>query len=105
MTEKFNIDVSLFNDLFYKTCMYNPLLSGVYHLGGDAIPFLVNDFFSYRRDDKLGFIVHNRDIQIKSDFEVLQNMGIQFDTEYFDVVTPVLNELFERGIKCIHSKG
>lgn len=64
MTEKFNIDVSLFNDLFYKTCMYNPLLSGVYHLGGDAIPFLVNDIFSYRRDDKLGFIVHNRDIQL-----------------------------------------
>jgi hypothetical protein len=53
-------------------------------LGGDVMPFLTNDFFTYQRDEDLGFIVRNQNIQIKSDFDILQDMGISFDTTYFE---------------------
>ena len=41
-----------YNHVYYKNCFYNPLLTGIYYCGGNDLPFLANDFFSYKINDQ-----------------------------------------------------
>jgi len=83
LVDKYNNNVQLFNDVFYKNCKYNPLLSGIGHFGGSVISFLANDFFSYRLNKNCEFEIDVQEIQVKPDSEILQELGIKLDNECF----------------------
>ncbi|GEM_PF-6574759 len=72
-------NIEPFNDIFYKTCMYNPLLTGIYYSGGSVIPFLSNDFFTYSYNENEGFKLNGENIQAIPEFELIKDMGISID--------------------------
>ena len=68
------LEMAVWNDVFYKTCFYNPLISGIYYLGGNIYPFLANDLFTYQFKD---FSLYSQNIEINSLDTILKNIGIQ----------------------------
>lgn len=71
--------VQPFNEVFYKMCAYNPLLSAVNYLGGNVLPFLANDIFIYRYNFDNTFKIGRNFITIKNRFDLINEMGISID--------------------------
>lgn len=76
-------DITPFNDVYYKNCLYNPLLTGIYFCNGSIVPFLSNDFFTYdfNKDEQLmiGYVM------CKPETELIEEMGIG--------ISPLLDKL------------
>lgn len=93
-------NIQPFNDVFYKACKYNPLLSAVYYFGGNIYPYLANDIFVYRYNEGKGFKLYKYDISVKPEFRLINEMGISTDNNICadnfiaDVKEAVNNEMF-----------
>jgi hypothetical protein len=92
------------NELFYKNCMYNPLISGIIHLGGSALPLLANDFFAYRENlNSKEMRLQIQYLNNQNEFALLKNCGIGMETNIYIRQSPVsqIKEIINMG-KMIH---
>lgn len=92
-------NIKPFSDVFYKTCMYNPLLTGVYYFNGSIMPFLANDFFTYQYNEKKGFRLLGKNIKPIPELRLINNMGIASDfnfnaDNYVEEIKEALNSNF-----------
>lgn len=83
--------ITPFNEIFYKTCFYNPFLSGVYYLGGEIRPFLCNDFFVYQFNDSNGFNLNINFVESKPTNDILKGMNIGMDSDFIKL--NIINEI------------
>lgn len=65
-----------FNDVYYKNCMYNPLLTGIYYCKGNITPFLSNDLFTYIFDESSLSVKY---VQKRLESDIIFDMGIKID--------------------------
>ncbi|NJD02586.1 MAG: hypothetical protein FIA99_08325 [Ruminiclostridium sp.] len=93
------LDIIPFNDIFYKSCFYNPFFTAVIYFKDSIIPFLANDFFIYRYNRKnkcdinFRLMIENAEPESK----ILEYMGICLNTKIFctdlieDIQQSILN--------------
>ena len=65
-----------YNHVYYKNCFYNPLLTGIYYCGGNDLPFLANDFFSYKINDQSILLLNTQNHNPINEFSLIETMGI-----------------------------
>ncbi|MHB8062595.1 MAG: non-ribosomal peptide synthetase, partial [Ruminiclostridium sp.] len=75
--EKILENIVPFNDIFYKSCVYNALFPIVRHYNKSVMPFLINDIITYSfEENKIGVNLDVKFITIKSVETILNEIGI-----------------------------
>lgn len=76
-------NVEPFNEVYYISCFYNPILSALPALGGNIYPVLANNFFYFELDKRVWSIYKN--VEMKDIFNIIESeMGIKSKPERFE---------------------
>ena len=80
--EKILENIEPFNEVFYKSCVYNALFPVIRHYNKSIMPFLVNDIITYNFDrDKSGVKLQAKFITVKDENTILDEMGITYSSK------------------------
>ena len=90
--------VEPYRDVFYESCVYNPLLTAVKHFCGTVAPYLANDTFYYATDPKGHFWMEKK--QRVDELQLLQDMGLILEVheEVPDIRKLAIDTLRDSGL-------
>ncbi|MBD7913069.1 hypothetical protein [Clostridium cibarium] len=90
-----------FDDIFYRHCYYNPLLTALRYYGKDVTPFIVNDVNVYKikkkNESKCNVQFYSRYVGVKKDDEILSELGIEVKNHLYttDIITTIIQSINE----------
>jgi polyketide synthase PksJ len=76
-------DISPYNEIWYKNCIYNAFLPVINHFANSIDTYLLNElsiFYEYHSTENIP-LIDLRSFSAKSPFDFLQELGIKLETE------------------------
>lgn len=104
MVEEYKIkEVIPFSGVFYRSCYYGPLFTGIRHLCGSIYPFISNDLFYYQyHDDGYGINLKVVEENVLSEERLFESMKLNL--EYYSegcLISWIKNELLKDHMVCV----
>ncbi|MBB6022766.1 hypothetical protein HNR77_003865 [Paenibacillus sp. JGP012] len=87
-----------FDEIYYRSCFYNPLISSIYYYGGTVFPILAEDIGVYQYiESTSGFQLNERNIG-RPVVDILKDMNIHLDSDFFLPESPI--ESIQKAIQA-----